>query len=208
MLANVDFSAIFCPLCDEINCNESAYSKIFGIESHLLCSTQYFSLYKDICPIVSGHALLIPKSHYHSFAQLPKIFNEDFLLAKTFVDSLFRDIYKEFFIFEHGTSINGVDCGNCVSHAHIHYIPGKIDITKHMQPFSNKELKFSEKDKTIFFTNFNGEYLYYEDSKGDILSIENPFCTLPSQFIRQAMAKEIGIREWNWHFQLSNPTEE
>ncbi len=120
------YSASGCLLCDELNGNQSLSTRL-GIytsaSDKILLESEYFVLIRDIWPLFSGHCLLIPKRHYSNFAQLSENELDDFATFKRDCVAFVADHFMPPILFEHGSRVDEVTSGACISHANIHFIP-------------------------------------------------------------------------------------
>jgi diadenosine tetraphosphate (Ap4A) HIT family hydrolase len=196
-----------CPLCAEIgNCSDSL-SNILGTNiGHIIMKNAHFSLLRDINPIIPGHSILVTNAHYTSFGQIPIAHSREFIEIKNATDSLFHDRYGSYFLFEHGTTIHGAECRNCVSHAHIHYIPHSIKIEKYLHPYSVILSNESNTEILQRLRSIKCEYFYYEDNYKNSVLVQNPIYPVPRQFLRMIMANELSLEDWNWRSILSGYT--
>jgi diadenosine tetraphosphate (Ap4A) HIT family hydrolase len=102
---------------------------------------------------MEGHLLLIPKKHFDCYLNLDKNLIDEFNLFKNKVIEFLKKYYQKPVIFEHGIA------GQTVFHAHLHFLPTKILITKQI-----KEVAKVVKTPKI-------PYLYYEfNNKRNIIS--------------------------------------
>ena len=149
----------------------------------------------DLFPLTVGHMLIISKCHYNSFsnASISTIKSVEIAL-----DCLLKNffLHQDVAIFEHGSVVEN-SAGSSISHAHLHVVPvnfdvkGKIDnsplITSSPQLFSleNLHILSLEGQPYIFFQSNSGPSMIYKVDE------------LPSQFLRKAIADELG-NQYDW----------
>ena len=95
-----------------------------------------FFVQLDDAPIVEGHALLMPRAHYPSIADLPTHLLAELDAWCEALKTVYLDVYGAFALFEHGRT------GHCVirtpqervcHHAHVHVLPISGDIVYRIQ---------------------------------------------------------------------------
>lgn len=160
----------------------------------ILYEDNYIYVLPDICPLVTGHILIISKQHFDSYANASvEVINS----VNNFLQVYRNNIgYREFTIFEHGSVIHN-NGGASVEHAHIHVIPTKLNIKLILneiigipEEISLKELnKFAIKKSSYLFLQFSNENIGYAYKVGQI----------KSQFMRDIVKKSIKTdNEFNW----------
>jgi bis(5'-adenosyl)-triphosphatase len=97
-------------------CREEIIRKSF-------CSTDRFSAFYNIAPILPGHSLIIPNKHYESLLDL----SEDELSEMMVFARKVTSVLKTFFNCDgfDWTIQDGVSAGQTVPHLHLHIIPRK-----------------------------------------------------------------------------------
>jgi diadenosine tetraphosphate (Ap4A) HIT family hydrolase len=99
---------LFDPDCAFCNHNEI---------THILKETPHFLLAADHAPLVEGHILIIPKSHYTCYGDVPGALDEELLALKSEVHHFFTRFYAPPVFWEHGIF------RQTVFHAHLHCFP-------------------------------------------------------------------------------------
>jgi len=97
-------------------CREEILEKSF-------CTTSRFSAFYNIAPILPGHSLVIPNTHYESLFELP----DDELSEMMVFARKITAVLKTFFNCDgfDWTIQDGVSAGQTVPHLHLHIIPRK-----------------------------------------------------------------------------------
>ena len=87
------------------------------------CTTVRFSALYNIAPILPGHSLIIPNTHYESLFELP----DDELSEMMVFARKITAVLKTFFNCDgfDWTIQDGVSAGQTVPHLHLHIIPRK-----------------------------------------------------------------------------------
>ncbi len=100
-----------CLFCKKEIANKSFYS-----------SKQFRAIY-NIAPILPGHTLVIPDSHYESLFELSDIELGDMMIFARKVTAVLKSVFQcEGFNW---TIQDGVSAGQTVPHLHLHIIPRK-----------------------------------------------------------------------------------
>ena len=102
-------SCIFCKLVDG------------ELPAQLLYEDEFFLSFLDINPVVKGHTLVIPKSHYKSISETPDdVLSKGICLVKHIAQAQYTGLGAE------GVNViqnNGAVSGQAVPHLHFHVIP-------------------------------------------------------------------------------------
>jgi len=83
----------------------------------ILYETEHFFLLADHAPIVEGHVLILPRTHFACFGAVPADLDSELLRLKAQVANFSRETYQAPIFFEHGVY------HQTVFHAHLHAIP-------------------------------------------------------------------------------------
>jgi hypothetical protein len=99
--------------------------------------------------------------------------------------------------FEHGRRLKGIEAGCGIEHLHVHAVPisRPIDIINLAKPtieFQSLETLGQLADHPAS----RRSYVYYQDAEGHKYVAHADL--LPSQFMRQTLAKAMGTTDWNW----------
>jgi histidine triad (HIT) family protein len=97
-----------------------------------LLETDRVLAFLDIAPVHYGHALVIPKSHYETFLDLPDdLWLEIGQVSRRLALALRKKLYAPGF----NLGMNNFEAGGqVVPHAHLHVIPRYIDDGLHLFP--------------------------------------------------------------------------
>lgn len=166
---------------------------------HIL-TTENLALIADMSPLVAGHLLLLPKTHYLSFS--PVIRNhraelESFLEA---VAPLYRRTFGDMLVLEHGSSIDSN--GNaCVTHAHWHLLPvdgAEVDRLIEADGLAYSDLAgLSELGSPLWMSQ---PYFYRGyDSR---MRVYEPSPATQRQYLRSVVAKTLSIETPLWDYAL------
>ncbi|MDP2749285.1 MAG: hypothetical protein Q8O89_00450 [Nanoarchaeota archaeon] len=188
-----------CQFCEEF---EQGYFCLgAGSEkfNRIIFDTDNFVVFPSLGQIVEGYLLIASKKHHISIAALPEnLFSElKYVVDRTKI--ILAENYQKPILFEHGPASEREKGGCCVMHAHIHAVPVEIDETNILKRlskhFSSKKISSLEELKE----NKAAPYLFFEDKYDNKFTFQIPE-VIPSQYIRQVIAHEIGQPEkWDWH---------
>jgi len=167
-----------CPFC---NHNEITY---------ILKETQHFLLAADHAPLVEGHILIIPKSHYTCYGDVPGKLDAELFSLKSEVQSFFTRYYVPPVFWEHGIF------RQTVFHAHLHCFPwGKTgyDLNEEL----HSQIVTSQEDIRRWHAQ-HGQYFYMEDAADALLfapEMERYLGIIKNVF-RRGIALRGGKAEW------------
>lgn len=162
-----------------------------SLSSRIIFENEYFVVIPTIGCFIEGYCLICTKDHYYSFREFlnnsgKEVF-ERFLAEFSLV---YKEVYGEFLLFEHGSYNKHMKGGGCSDHAHIHVIPSKDII------FDPKASGFEGSSQELWFNEIDGEYLYFRQSGNSFL---NQQAIIESQFLRRIFANILGVADfWDW----------
>lgn len=175
-----------CPLCHIREDNDVA-----SIGSRVLYSTDNIFVAVDISPLCVGHLLIITKSHYFNFYELPKTIKEDVKIVMEKIRLLFQEVYhSDTLFFEHGSLKSG-KAGASIDHAHLHAIPFSLNIENIIKDLGTSiscDILSSDYSKDF-------SYLYIETKDYHFVY---PVDELPSQYLRKLLGEKLGNKKYDW----------
>ncbi len=180
------------PRC--VFCNLEEKLKIYA--------TKNFFVIFDPYPLVEGHLIISSKAHYGCLGDLPYNMLEEIFILKEKVAKIITKVYRNVCFYEHGRA------GGCLPtdpnnrmchHLHLHAIPFYGDIVKDL------ELKFKPEKLDNFFKVKEyyeglGEYLYFENSLGEMMFYSVNEGDVPMHYFRTLISKYIGkphLADWS-----------
>jgi len=178
----------------------SLFHKIYkgNPPDRIIHETANFAVLCDIAPLLKGHLIIVPKWPWVSFGKLPKEDWDEFIELKLQVARVLGDFYSPPMFIEHG-SCSSMVSGGCVTHAHLHAVPGPIDI---LPMFIEDDLEYKRIDDMRYLLELGGRdvpYLFFENTKSEMYVVElgKP---IKKQFVRIGIAKSLGIEDpyWDW----------
>jgi diadenosine tetraphosphate (Ap4A) HIT family hydrolase len=193
-----------CCFCREFRDHEvdEEIKKIYSVTNRVLFENDVFVVLPSVSPIVPGespiakkhHLLILPKRHINTMKQLEDDEKRQLFVLTRKITQLLGD---DHFIFEHGAfPVNGNTCG--VDHAHIHILTVEKNISKNVIGSINKD--YASKFYMDFVLSLNEEkdmpYLSYGNDIHGMYVCNN--AVFKSQFIRELLCNNLGIKEWNW----------
>lgn len=169
----------------------------------LIYDGTYFVVKPDISPIVKGHLLIIPKSHYYSMLSMPKEQMDELTSLKQKIVDYYLSFNKHFMFFEHGCCDDVESGSSCIHHAHLHAIPidenlEKLVITNVLKELGCHTLQPQDVTKTV--------YLYMQTTLSPALYWKDE--ELHSQFFRIVIASISGnMQRARWQSCIINEKE-
>jgi len=143
---------LFVPGCSFCNYNEI---------THILKETPRFLLAADHAPLVEGHILIIPKSHYTCFGDVPGKLDAELLALKHEVLQFFTRFYAPPVFWEHGVF------RQTVFHAHLHCFPWGETGYDLKEGLHNEVITAQEDIRGWHLQ--HGQYFYMEDGSVALL---------------------------------------
>jgi diadenosine tetraphosphate (Ap4A) HIT family hydrolase len=131
------------------------------IAANILQETPSFRIVADHAPLIEGHLLIIPKSHYLCYGDVPATLDAELQAIKQDIRDFFQQFYLPPIFWEHGIFRQSV------FHAHLHAIPFGT-ITYSPEEKRHSVLVQSAEDIRTWFAN-NGHYFYLEDAQHALL---------------------------------------
>ena len=177
--------------------------------SNVLHETENFFVVPTIGQIgIEGYVLICSKAHRSGLGDVPPSQHEELEKLLLLTRSVISSVYDvEAVVFEHGPRTTCQMGGASVDHAHLHVVPAPVDLMGTILPLLQRELgvgRFFRVERTEGFHRirevFMGQktsYLLFEgaDRKRFIVEVNFP---IPSQYLRQIIASELGSPEWDW----------
>ena len=199
------------------HCDNVKSSCQFCLEIDKDPSSVYFTLAKDCPPdrtifrngsfrvipplgqFVEGSVMIVTEEHVPSCADLTenKLEELDRLIGITV--RLLTSVYEPPVIFEHGPSASENKGTCCVDHAHIHAFPVDVDVRSALRS-DFREIEICDLKEIRGIQRASGGYLFLQQEG---LRFVYPCDFVPSQYIRQVIAEDLGVPErWHWRSYL------
>lgn len=106
-----------CPFCNRLMLSEPLFAN------------EHCQIIPDISPLLLGHVLIVPFDHTEGMARCRE---EVFASVLEAIDVALSRYGNCATIFEHG-ALHSENAGSSISHAHIHVIPGMIDLSDEIE---------------------------------------------------------------------------
>lgn len=184
-----------CPFCDN-NRKEFLAENGYNVPEMYFYENDDFSISPDLSPLVTGHLLVIPTTHFASFGEIT-----DCAMLKR-IRSVAEQLLgtTDLLIFEHGAVIEG-EGGASVDHAHMHIMPRPANMTAELIDkyisqsgcVTSSKVMASQDVLHSFYLN-EQPYIFYEIQG---LRFAYPVHTLPHQFLR-IMLQPYCQLSYNW----------
>jgi len=193
-----------CFICGQIagDPGRDLLSRLLGDERYerrVAFESTSFTVIPSVGPIVAGHALLCPRSHFWAMRDLPACIWEEFEAVK---DHVIHCLEERFGVgvhcFEHG-SASGTERLICsVGHAHMHFLPVNVDVL----PMLGHGIHWRRVGRGVGNLRKGAgrrEYLYYESPDRVPMVAVSEDATFESQYLRRVFATALGRSDrWNW----------
>ncbi|MFG1679589.1 HIT family protein [Nonomuraea sp. NPDC049269] len=188
-----------CPFCVLIAEGRSpVWNHLFHAENgdEVIFQTESFLVVLDTAPLAEGHLLIITDRHMPSLAGLSKTERDELHAVKRDAESKLREVYGPITYFEHGAESFTRHAGACIDHAHLHLVPGDIDMLPRVaRDYPNIESFVSHKDA---LDNLAGQaYLMFGREAGPAYGAHAPACI--TQYLRRLVSEAAESKVmWNW----------
>lgn len=176
----------------------------------VLYESNNFVVVPSLGSMVEGWVLIISKEHYVCMGAVPTFLIDELYKVLSFTTDTLEHVYCAPTVFEHGPSSEGQDIGCGVDHAHLHVVPlgfsllASSSVGEVVEPLSwvRAENGLASLEKLY---EMKKPYLYIkEPDSGGFYSTPD---TVPCQFLRKIIARELGIPDrydYNEHSFLGN----
>jgi diadenosine tetraphosphate (Ap4A) HIT family hydrolase len=196
-------------------CSQIAGEKAGDLISELLHETRYvrrvafestnFAVIPSLGPIAGGHTLLCPKRHVGSFAALvsdvqnprDSELREFHWISERLTNTLEELYSAPVHRFEHGSAADGSHIACSVGHAHLHFLPARVNIVSSL--LADPIWRTTQPDLRAWAQSVGErEYLFYQAPGGEALVAADQR-GYESQHMRRIFARALHIDfEWNW----------
>jgi diadenosine tetraphosphate (Ap4A) HIT family hydrolase len=116
--------------CQELSGDpNTAFSRIYlgDPQSRIISRSSNLSLLADMSPLCVGHLLMVSNVHYLSFGEVIRDHGTEVEHVLNQLFGQYTSTFCEPLILEHGSS-KEVDGAACITHAHWHVLPLKLDL--------------------------------------------------------------------------------
>lgn len=165
-------------------------------EGMIMHETDHFWVLIDTFPVTDGHLMISSKDHYGSSGEIPEFLYDELFALKQWLTDKVKSINGSFICYEHGRA------GCCLSknpgqkceHFHMHFLPVNISITKELSSeFQEIRMKDFKEISTLF--NREGDYLYFEDSFGNMFFYPAANEKVKSHLLRTLICEQLETPE-------------
>lgn len=145
---------------------------------------------------VRGWMLLTSRDHYRAVGTLPMCQSIELESLMAEVSHYLGSKYDQPVIFfEHGPGTRKGG-GACIDHVHMHAVAADLDFAADLEVFSPRPIQSLAELSAI--AQRDCPYLFYQNKKGERFVVELQQ-DVPSQFLRQIAAKQLGVPErYDW----------
>lgn len=180
-----------CPYCANISgLNAGSPRRPRSDFDQVLAGSADVVIVPTVGMLLPGYLLAVTRTHVESFAQLdPEVLATAWDWIQKRVDQL-SFAYGSYLLFEHGSG-GTQPSGGCVSHAHLHLIPG----VREQEEVLIEALHAQPMDLTELSSFANNNYALIQGAGMHIATDTD----LPSQWIRRRVAEALGTPEnYDW----------
>jgi len=146
--------------------------------------------------LVPGWVLVVPRTHAYSTAEFDGEDRASFQALVERAKDVVASQWGPSVVFEHGSAGAGRLAGCGVDHAHVHVVPIDLDLRESIfllgDPFNRLEWEARSEPSG---DDRRTDYIWLHDLTGGWIARAD---VLPSQVVRRAIAKVIGVEIWDW----------
>ena len=190
-------------LCQELNGSvETTFALTYEGDpaSRRIAESESLVLIADLSPLVVGHLLLLPISHYLSFAGVCKDHSEELARLLDSVVPKYRKAFGSPVMLEHGSS-SDMNGSACITHAHWHLIPIEgIRVSDIMERDGLEPINLKGHEQLAEYATVDRPYYYC--SYGTVHTLYFPRRRMRSQYLRSVSGEVLGIDEPLWDYSL------
>ncbi|MFI7148039.1 HIT family protein [Nonomuraea sp. NPDC050022] len=188
-----------CPFCVlSAEGRSPVWEHLFHAENgdEVIFRSESFSVVLDTAPLAEGHLLIVTDRHMPSLAGLSQAERDELQVVKRDAESKLRDVYGPITYFEHGAESFARHAGACIDHAHLHLVPGGVDIFPLVaHDYPNVESFTSYEDALESLA--GRAYLMFGRDAGPAYGAHAPACV--TQYLRRLVSQVAGSKAvWNW----------
>jgi diadenosine tetraphosphate (Ap4A) HIT family hydrolase len=195
-----------CCLCAQIEgrAENDLIARLLPRQTYLrrvLLDSAGFAAIPSLGPLVPGHALLCPRAHVRSFADLAPALHDEFERVRGRLSNSLQTLYPaEIHMFEHGMGGPDARVVCTVDHAHLHLLPLPAGIDLQLdRDLDGRWTRFDGTLPALHALSGRDEYLYYRAPGGEAWMLTTRGLPIASQHLRRLVAARIGRPEkWDW----------
>ncbi|MHA7293399.1 HIT family protein [Arthrobacter sp. HLT1-21] len=166
----------------------------------LVSESEYAFSMPSLGAMVEGWMLVSPRRHAFSIAELDVHEWEEFHSLASETRAKVEATYGPSVTFEHGASGEGRLAGCGINHAHLHIVPLAVDLRLLINEVSEAVGKYEwHRSSPRPRAAAELDYIHLSDRTGNWIT-HSP--SLPSQVVRQAIARYLGLELWDWKSDL------
>ncbi len=191
-----------CHLCSQIagDPQDDLIARLLPRQAYIrrvVLETESFAAIPSLGPLADGHLLLCPRTHVRSTAALPRASYAEY---ESVMNSLIRYLEGEYraavHVFEHGMGPDGRTVCT-VDHAHVHLVP-LPECLPRLELDGPTWQTFDGSVEALAVLARGREYVSYIPPCGRPQVCVSASGHFESQYMRQAIARALGMCSWNW----------
>jgi diadenosine tetraphosphate (Ap4A) HIT family hydrolase len=177
-------------LGNDVTRDDCPFCQRRDLVNYILKETAHFRIVTDHAPLLEGHLLIIPRSHYTCYGDVPETLDTELFALKQEVQQFFLQYYAAPVFWEHGIY------HQTVFHAHLHCFPFgdlRYDLSENL----HDELVASQDDLRSWYTT-RGEYFYLEDSQHSMLfpPVAERYYSIIRGVLSRGVTSRVGSVSW------------
>jgi diadenosine tetraphosphate (Ap4A) HIT family hydrolase len=187
--------------CQELSGGaDTAFERVYDGEpsERIISRSENLTLLADMSPLCVGHLLLVPNTHYLSFADVVEDHCAEVEHALNCLFGHYTKIFGEPVILEHGSSPE-MDHVACISHAHLHVLPLEWEAVH--EAMSGDGLYWTELNGVEALAKFgDGGPAYFYCADRSRFHLYDARRDLRRQYLRSVAGRILGIPDPEWDY--------
>lgn len=161
----------------------------------LIRSSEHTSVFPSLGAFVDGWVLVVPREHVVATSELRDAQWRDLAEQLDVANSAVRDRFGSTVFFEHGAAGVNRTAGCGVDHAHLHVVPWVGNLRDQIAAVPGLEGFVWHRAGDRPQSRDTEDYIWISDATGAWITYATE---LPSQVVRQAMSRALGLEWWDW----------
>jgi diadenosine tetraphosphate (Ap4A) HIT family hydrolase len=194
-------SPLDCCFCAELAGRDTEFHELYpDLDSRIVLETRSFVAMPSMGQLAPGHLLLMPRTHVASFGQLGPTLRAEAETVYRRLRAVLASRFSAPVSFEHGSPPGSTNGGCGIVHAHIHLVP--VGGFRDRRPADTGTGWRASTDaewlnNAAVLSRRGSGYLMWHGSRAGAVYLDE-VTAVPSQHLRQHVAKVLGRSEWDW----------
>jgi pyrimidine deaminase RibD-like protein len=146
---------------------------------------------------LDGYLMICTKAHLVGAVNIPTELLPEFESCLERTRLVVSHTYSsEVLVFEHGPKLACARGGACIDHAHLHFVPTVSDVMEFLnEQFEPRRLGDLSELREICERDLSYVMVETQERERHVVELDIP---APAQFLRQLIAEDLGVKNWDW----------